>query len=94
MLTNCKTCFILISVKQIARVRSKERWEYENYLGFLLESNDISKTKLAKDLGVTRTTINRAVNGKTPSLELALKIAIYFKKDVSDIFFIKSVKRV
>lgn len=63
-------------------------------LGFLLESNDISKTKLAKDLGVTRQTIIRAVNGKTPSLELALKIARYFKKDVSDIFFIKCVKHV
>lgn len=63
-------------------------------LEFLLESNGVSKTKLAKDLGVTRQTIIRAVKGKTPSLELALKIAHYFQKDVSDIFFIPSVKHV
>lgn len=63
-------------------------------LEFLLESKGISKTQLAKDLGVTRQTIIRTVKGNTPSLELALKIARYFNKDVSDIFFIPSVQHV
>jgi putative transcriptional regulator len=63
-------------------------------LEFLLESNNISKSQLAKELGVTRQTIIRTVKGFTPSLELALKIAKYFNKDVSDIFSIPTVQHV
>jgi putative transcriptional regulator len=94
MLTLCKTCFKVISVKQIAHNKVKRGGRMKSTLEFLLESHGISKSKLAIELGVTRQTIIRAVSGKTPSLELALKIARYFKKDVSDIFFIKDVKQI
>lgn len=66
----------------------------KNTLGFLLESNNIKPSELAKDLGVTRQTIHRALTGKEPSLTVALKIAKYFNKDVSDIFFNPYVKQI
>ncbi|MGM0776959.1 MAG: helix-turn-helix transcriptional regulator [Bacillota bacterium] len=63
-------------------------------LDFLLESHGLSRSQLAKELGVTRQTIIRTAKGNTPSLELALKIARYFNKDVSEIFFIPDVQHV
>lgn len=66
----------------------------KNTLQFLLDSNNITKSQLARDLGVTRQTIIRVVKGNTPSMSLALKIAKYFEKDVSDIFFNPDVKHV
>lgn len=66
----------------------------KNTLEFLLESHHVSKAQLAKELEVTRQTINRIVKGKAPSMEVGLKIAAYFGKDVSEIFFAPNVKRV
>jgi DNA-binding XRE family transcriptional regulator len=66
----------------------------KNTLEFLLESHNINKSKLAKELGVSRQTIIRVVKGKSPSMELGLKIAKYFNKDVSDIFFTPYVKQI
>lgn len=65
-----------------------------NTLEFLLKSHDITKSKLADDLGVTRQTVINIAKGKTPSLEVAMKIADYFGKDVNDIFFTPKVKQV
>lgn len=66
----------------------------QNNLQFLLDKHDLTVSKLAEEIGVSRQTIHRTLSGKTPSLELGLKISAYFKKDVSDIFFSPSVKRI
>lgn len=66
----------------------------KNTLEFLLVSNGLSKADLANKIGVSRQTINNVVNGKTPSLEVAIAIACYFSKDVTDIFFAQNVKQV
>lgn len=66
----------------------------KNTVEFLLESNGITKAELAKQLGVTRQTINNIVKGKAPSMEVGLKIGKYFGKDVSEIFYSPYVKQV
>lgn len=66
----------------------------KNTLEFLLATKGITKSRLAKELGVTRQTIIRVVKGNSPSMELGLKIAKFFEKDVSDIFFAPSVNHV
>lgn len=66
----------------------------KNTLEFLLGSKGLSKAELASNIGVSRQTINNVVKGKTPSLEVAIAIASYFGKDVTDIFFVSSVKHV
>lgn len=66
----------------------------KNTLEFLLETHNMSKSQLAKDLGVTRQTVNNIVNGKAPSMQVGLKIGKYFGKDVSEIFYCPVVKRV
>lgn len=66
----------------------------KNTLEFLLASKGLSKATLANEIGVSRQTINNVVKGKSPSLEVGLKIASYFNKEVSDIFFIQDVKHV
>lgn len=66
----------------------------KNTLEFLLVSKGISKSELASEIGVSRQTINNIVKGKTPSLDVAMAISFYFKKDVSDIFSYQNVKHV
>lgn len=66
----------------------------KNTLDFLLESNNLNKSQFAREIGVTRQTIIRILKGNPPSMELGLKIAKYFNKDVSDIFFAPDVKLV
>lgn len=66
----------------------------KNTLEFLLSSKGMSKAELASDIGVSRQTINNIVKGKTPSMEVGMKIASYFGKEVSDIFFTQDVKQV
>jgi putative transcriptional regulator len=66
----------------------------KNNLEFLLESKGISKSQLAKEIGVTRQTIIRVVKGYSPSMEIGMKIAKYFGKDVSDVFLSRDVKHV
>lgn len=66
----------------------------KNTLEFLLVSKGLSKADLASKIGVSRQTINNVVNGKTPSLEVAIAIANYFGKDVKDIFSSPVVKHV
>ncbi|WP_171056178.1 helix-turn-helix transcriptional regulator [Paenibacillus sinopodophylli] len=65
----------------------------KNTLNLLLESKGINKSDFAREIGVTRQTVIRISNGSPPSLEIGLKIANYFQKDVRDIFFISSVKQ-
>lgn len=66
----------------------------KNTLEFLLVSKGLSKADLANKIGVSRQTINNVVKGKTPSLEVAIAIASYFGKDVTDIFSSPNVKHV
>ena len=48
---------------------------------------DITQEELAQAIGVTRQTIIAIERGNyNPSLELAFKIAIYFKTRIEDIF--------
>ncbi len=47
----------------------------------------IAQEELANAIDVTRATISSIEKGKyNPSLELAYKIAIYFNKDIQEIF--------
>lgn len=66
----------------------------KNTLEFLLLNKGLSKAELASKIGVSRQTINNVVKGKSPSLEVAIMIAQYFGKEVTDIFSAKNVKHV
>ena len=58
-----------------------------NNIRVLRAEKKISQEHLANEIEVTRATINSIERGKyNPSLELAFKIAIFFKKDVTEIF--------
>lgn len=65
----------------------------KNTVEFLLATKGLSKAELASNIGVSRQTINNVVNGKTPSLEVAIAIANYFGKDVKDVFLAPVVKQ-
>jgi putative transcriptional regulator len=53
---------------------------------------DISQEKLAKELGVTRVTINAVENDKyNPSLELAFKLAVFFDTSIEEIFTFEGI---
>ena len=48
---------------------------------------DITQETLARDIGVTRKTINAIENGKyDPSLPLAFMISLYFGVRIEDVF--------
>lgn len=66
----------------------------KNNLEFLIESNGINISHMAKELKVSRGSIYRVLNGGVPSAELLLKISNYFKKDAREIFFVPSVLQV
>jgi len=52
---------------------------------------NITQEELAKEIGVSRQTINAMESGKySPSTILALKIARYFNKKVEDLFQLES----
>ncbi len=59
----------------------------KNQIKVLRAIKDITQETLAKDLGVTRQTINAIEKRKyDPSLNLAFKIADYFEKSIEEIF--------
>ena len=50
---------------------------------------EITQEELAEAVGVSRQTIIAIEKGKyTPSVQLALKLARYFKKPLEDIFYL------
>jgi DNA-binding XRE family transcriptional regulator len=66
----------------------------KNNLQFLVESNSINISHMAKELKVSRGSIYRVINGGVPSAELMLKLSAYFKKDAREIFFIPNVRHI
>ena len=62
-----------------------------NNLKVLRAIKNISQEELAKQIEVSRQTINAMEKGKyVPSTVLALKLARYFKKPVEEIFSLES----
>ena len=60
---------------------------YSNHVYDLRTSNKLSQTQLAKDLGVCRRTISLIENNdQNISLDLAYRIARYFKLRIPDVF--------
>lgn len=65
----------------------------KNQVYELRTRSNITQEVLAEAIGVTRQTIIAIEKGNyTPSVILALKIAVFFKKSVEDIFQIKYEK--
>jgi putative transcriptional regulator len=74
--------------KQIAR------FSITNRLNVLRAEQKITQEELAKEIGVTRATIIAIEKGDyNPSLELAFRLARYFKTDINSIFSVKETKR-
>ena len=62
-----------------------------NIIKKLRKENGLRQEDLAKELGVSRQTIIAIENSKyDPSLELAIKISIFFDKTVNDIFLFEN----
>lgn len=66
----------------------------KNNIEFLIQSNSVNISHMAKGLGVSRSTIYRVINGGVPSAELMLKLSNYFDKDAREIFFIPGVRQI
>lgn len=65
-----------------------------NFIRELREQKNISQTKMAEDLQVTRQTIYAIENNKyNPSLELALKLIAYFDVSIEKIFILKEEEK-
>ena len=59
----------------------------KNRLKVLRAENDWTQARLARELGVSRQTVNALETGKyDPSLPLAFKIARLFEQSIEDIF--------
>lgn len=61
----------------------------KNIVKFLRRSQefDLTQDELAEKVGVSRVTISAIENGANTSVEVSLRIAKFFGKDVKDIFF-------
>ena len=58
----------------------------------LRKANKISQAELADEMGVTRQTIISLEKGRyNASLELAFKIARYFRKTIEDVFIFEEI---
>jgi putative transcriptional regulator len=58
-----------------------------NSLHVLRAEQKLTQQELADAIGVTRATINALEKGNyNPSLELAFRLSLYFKKNIQDIF--------
>jgi putative transcriptional regulator len=61
-----------------------------NRLHVLRAEGRMTQEQLAKEIGVTRATVIAIEGGGyNPSLELAFRIARYFRKDINDVFSIE-----
>jgi putative transcriptional regulator len=70
--------------------KTKPQLKIESRLHVLRAEHRLTQEELAQKIGVTRATINATERGDyNPSLELAFRIARYFKTGVENIFFVK-----
>lgn len=64
-----------------------------NQLHVLRAQKKLTQQDLADAIGVTRATVNALEKGNyNPSLELAFRLSLYFKKNIQDIFKIEEIK--
>ncbi len=64
--------------------------EIENKLKVWRAKENITQEQLAKEVGLSRQTINSIERGKfIPSVLSALKIAMFFKTNIEEIFYLK-----
>ncbi|MAX65340.1 MAG: helix-turn-helix transcriptional regulator [Bacteriovoracaceae bacterium] len=69
----------------------KTKLKITNNLHVLRAEKKLTQQALADAIGVTRLTVNSMEKGNyNPSLELAFRLAIYFEKDIKDIFTVES----
>jgi putative transcriptional regulator len=68
----------------------KKTWRVANCLRELRREYGLTQEKLAEDLQVTRHTILALEVGRyVPSIELALRLASYFKRPLESIFWLE-----
>lgn len=85
----CKACLTLNGFSFILSIEKNYK-VMKNILPDLRAERKISQEDLAKQLNVSRQTINAIEREKyDPSLPLALKIAKVFNKKVEEIFFLE-----
>ncbi|HEY0753291.1 MAG TPA: helix-turn-helix transcriptional regulator [Ktedonobacteraceae bacterium] len=71
----------------------KKSWRVVNCLRELRRTHGLTQERLAEDLGVTRHTILALEVGRyVPSIELALRLAIYFECPLEKIFWLEETK--
>jgi len=65
----------------------KPKLRLDNNLHVLRATMKITQAELADAIGVTRATVNAMERGDyNPSLELAFRLSLYFKKNIHEIF--------
>ena len=63
---------------------------FSNNLYDIRIERDITQTKMAKDLGISRRAISKIEKGEqNPSLDMAYRIALYLNLSIHEIFPIK-----
>ena len=68
--------------------------EIENNLKVWRAKGNITQEQLAKEVGLSRQTINSIERGKfIPTVLSALKIAMFFKTNIEEIFYLKGGKK-
>jgi len=74
--------------------RIPQKLKIINRVHVLRAEKRISQQELADEIDVTRATINAIESGDyNPSLELAFRIARYFKTDIQNIFSIEEKRK-
>lgn len=68
--------------------------ELKNYLKIWRAKADVTQEKLANEIGVSRQTINSIERSRfIPSVQTALKLAVFFDTDVEQIFSLKGEEK-
>ncbi len=68
--------------------------EIENSLKVWRAKENITQEQLAREVGLSRQTINSIERGKfVPTVLSALKIALFFKTNIEEIFYLKGIKK-
>ena len=70
--------------------KTQMKLKINNNIRILRAEKKISQEQLAEAIGVVRATISSIEKGNyNPSLELAFNIAIFFEKDINDVFSVE-----